>query len=78
VVVAVLRPELLSLAGNGLLDGAGSAGLDLLPPHPRKGSDTVAAVATRAANSAKVAPVVASTAPVGLEVPALLRVDMQD
>ena len=43
--LAVLRPELLVRLGEDVLDGSGGAGLDLLPPHLRKGSDTPRAFA---------------------------------
>jgi hypothetical protein len=38
VLVAVLRPQLVGLLGDRVLDHSGGAGLDLLPPHLRKGS----------------------------------------
>src|SRR5262245_16584455 len=46
VLGAVLGPEFLGFTRNRVLDYAGGAGLDLLPPHPRKGSDTFSPVAT--------------------------------
>ena len=53
VLLAVLGPELLGLLGNRL-DHSGCAGVDLLPPHLRKGSDTVS-VASLAARPKQVA-----------------------
>jgi hypothetical protein len=46
VLVAVFSPQLLGLLGDRVLDHSGGAGLDLLPPHLRKGSDTVPVVAS--------------------------------
>src|SRR4051794_20284704 len=55
VLLAVLGPELFALLGNRLAH-SGSAGVDLLPPHLRKGSDTVAVVASREAEAPRCRP----------------------